>query len=317
MVGGRGSPLSQAQTMTIMRALESAHPGLTANFVAIRTSGDNHVLDSPISAESKGVFVKEIEEALISGQIDLAVHSAKDLPYELPEGLMLGPSPERAPSGDLLCSFDHDFDDPEASFERLPKGSTVMTSSVRRKAFLLASRPDLEIKPVRGNVATRLGKARDAKASTIIAAAAASRIAGLDLGRHSIMPFQILPPAPGQGALALEHRAGDDRVAGLLKPLGHQPTTLALTAERALARRLGYGCQIPVAALAICEDGHVTLRVALASPDGRKTHRISFRGPAATESEAFAIGREAAEKLLKDLEAMAQDNPLSALDFTP
>jgi hydroxymethylbilane synthase len=287
--------------MGVIEAVKALNPSLEAEFLAIKTTGDDPALDLSAGGGPKGLFVKEIEAALLAGRINLAVHSAKDIPTELPPGLVLGPSPKRAPAGDLLCCAKG------SGFMALPKGSKILTSSVRRKAFLLYRRPDLLIEPVRGNVATRICKALDLGAAVIIAQAAKSRLPELNLDDAEAISLDILPPAPGQGALALEYREGDAFVKSLIEPLGDPPTTLALAAERAFARRLNAGCQAPAAAFAAIEGSKLAMLVALAHPDGQSVVSISLSGPSGTVPAAESLGLLAADKLLARAELEAPD----------
>jgi hydroxymethylbilane synthase len=285
--------------MGVIEAVKALNPSLEAEFLAIKTTGDDPSLDLAAAGGPKGLFVKEIEAALVSGRINLAVHSAKDIPTELPPSLVLGPSPKRAPAGDLLCCAKG------CGFMALPKGAKVLTSSVRRKAFLLYRRPDLLIEPVRGNVATRIRKTLDQGAATVIAEAAKSRLPDLDLKDASSISLDLLPPAPGQGALALEYREEDKFVKNLIEPLGDMPTTLSLAAERAFARRLNAGCQAPAAAYAAIDGAKLSMLVALAHPDGESVVSISLSGPAASLRASESLGLLAADKLLARAELEA------------
>ncbi len=265
-IGARGSPLSLAQTALVAKALEEANPGLKTEVVSIKTTGDK-MRNAQLSAiGGKGLFVKEIEEALMAGHIDLAVHSAKDLPSDLPDGLIIGSVPERADFRDILITRD------SGGLDSLPKGARVGTSGLRRQAQVLAHRPDLRIEPIRGNVATRLRKLKAEFDATLLAAAGLARL-GLTPPNAEHLPPEIMLPAAGQGTLALEVRADDQRLREMLLPLAHRPTTLALAAERGFLRRLGSGCQLPVAALAQIQETTMVLDGLIASPDGRRVFR--------------------------------------------
>ena len=290
-IGARGSPLSLAQTGLIALALTAGRPGLTVEIVPIKTTGDK-MLGAPLaSLGGKGLFVKEIEEALLEGGIDLAIHSAKDLPGQLPEGLCLGATPARADCRDVLISS------LPGGLAGLSPGARVGTSGLRRQAQLLARRPDLKISPIRGNLETRLKKTGAEVEAILLAAAGLNRL-GLAPPQAVILPPEEMLPAVGQGILALEIRQNDDRVAELIRPLHHEPTGLALAAERGFLAFWGGGCQLPAAALAVVEDGRLNLRALIAYPDGRQILRGQKTGPAGpTISEAAVLGRELAAQL--------------------
>ena len=290
-IGARGSPLSLAQTGLVAQALKAASPGLNVEIVPIKTTGDR-ILDLPLAKiGGKGLFVKEIEEALLAGDIDLAVHSAKDLPANLPEGLSLGATPARADFRDVLITA------APGGLEVLPAGSRIGTSGLRRKAQLLARRPDLEIKPIRGNLETRLKKIGTEVEAVLLAAAGLDRLGLAPSQAVTLAPEEMLPAA-GQGVLALEIRQDDARTAELLRPLHHEPTDLALAAERGFLAFWGGGCQLPAAALAEIEDGRLGLRALIADPNGRRILTGRKIGPArATPLEAAALGRDLAAEL--------------------
>ncbi|MDR2946753.1 MAG: hydroxymethylbilane synthase, partial [Candidatus Adiutrix sp.] len=230
-IGARGSPLSLTQTGLVAKALEAANPGLVTEIVAIKTTGD-HIQDVPLNKiGGKGLFVKEIEEALLDGRIDLAVHSAKDMPAELPAGLTLGAVPKRANFRDVLISRY------PGGLDALPKGAKLGTSGLRRASQMLAARPDLVIAPLRGNVGTRLKKLETEFEATILAAAGLERL-GVWPENAVELPVDIMLPAAGQGILALELRLADSRVLDIIAPLNHHPTALSLAAERGFLARL-------------------------------------------------------------------------------
>ncbi|MDR0881430.1 MAG: hydroxymethylbilane synthase [Candidatus Adiutrix sp.] len=291
-IGARGSPLSLAQTGLVAQALAAAHPGLVTEIIPIQTTGDRLAGASLAQIGGKGLFVKEIEEALLAGRIDLAVHSAKDLPAELPPGLALGAVPERADFRDVLITAR------PGGLAALPPGSRVGTSGLRRQAQLLAARPDLRIEPLRGNVATRLKKLAAGLGATLLAAAGLTRL-GLWPDHAECLPAAIMLPAAGQGALALEIRALDQRLGPLLEPLNHLPSALALAAERGFLAALGSGCQLPVAALAQWQAGRLTLTALIASPDGGRVERGQKIGEIAAAGEAAACGQSLAAELLE------------------
>jgi len=288
-IGARGSPLSLAQTGRVKLALTASRPGLAVEIVPIKTTGDR-ILDAPLAQiGGKGLFVKEIEEALLAGEVDLAVHSAKDLPAKLPEGLDLGATPARADFRDVLVAA------APGGLAGLPAGTRVGTSGLRRRAQLLARRPDLQISPIRGNLETRLKKIGLEVEAVLVAAAGLERL-GLAPARAVILSPEEMLPAAGQGVLALEIRRDDARTAELIRPLHHEPTGLALAAERGFLAYWGGGCQLPAAALAEVEDGRLVLRALIADPEGRRVLKGRKTGPARAE-EAEALGRALAAEL--------------------
>jgi hydroxymethylbilane synthase len=290
-IGARGSPLSLAQTGRVKLALTSFRPGLDVEIVPIKTTGDK-ILDAPLAQiGGKGLFVKEIEEALLAGEIDLAVHSAKDLPARLPEGLGLGATPARADFRDVLVAA------APGGLKSLPAGARIGTSGLRRRAQLLARRPDFKISPIRGNLETRLKKIGGEVEAVLVAAAGLDRL-GLTPAQAVVLSPEEMLPAVGQGVLALEIRQDDARTAELIRPLHHEPTGLALTAERGFLAFWGGGCQLPAAALAEEEDGRLVIRALIADPEGRRILKGRKTGPApATPDEAAALGRELAAEL--------------------
>jgi hydroxymethylbilane synthase len=259
--------------------------------VPIKTTGDK-ILEAPLSLiGGKGLFVKEIEEALLAGEIDLAVHSAKDLPAKLPDGLILGATPARADFRDVLIS------NAPGGLAGLSPGARVGTSGLRRQAQLLSRRPDLKICPIRGNLETRLKKIGTEVEAVILASAGLTRL-GLAPSQAVILSPEEMLPAVGQGVLALEIRQDDARMAELLRPLHHEPTGLALAAERGFLAFWGGGCQLPAAALAEAEDGRLNLRALIAYPDGRMILNGLKTGSAdLTMTEASCLGRDLAAQL--------------------
>ncbi|MDR2443415.1 MAG: hydroxymethylbilane synthase [Deltaproteobacteria bacterium] len=293
VVGARGSPLSVAQTKLVIASLKRLRPDLNIILKTIKTSGDSPASILGPGQGDKGLFVREIEEALLNSQIDLAVHSAKDLPFQLPQGLTLGPAPERGNAFDLLVSRDNH------TLKTLPKGSKVGTSSPRRQALLLNFRRDLTIVPIRGNVATRLDKIGQIADAIILAAAAVSRLEGLNCAQSYQIPPEIMLPAPGQGQLALEIRADDQQLLSYLAPLNHHLSSLAMTAERAFMGRLGAGCHAPAAAWAR-DEGHELIIDAIASdPQGVQVLRCQKACPLSSGlTGAGDLGNMAADYLL-------------------
>ncbi len=274
ILGTRGSDLALAQARIATRLLREKHPDLEVRIEVIKTTGDQR-LDVSLSAPGpleKGLFTKELEEALTAGTIDAAVHSLKDLPTSQPDGLCIGAVLERADPSDLLVSKH-----PEA-LAGLPAQAVVATSSPRRQAQILILRPDLTVSAIRGNVPTRLRKlAEDPGLDALILAAA-----GLDrLGWHILpeglhaTPIPEMLPAPGQGAVALECRAADTRTRAILAAIHHEPTAACVEAEREFLRSLGGGCSLPVGALATFVDGKITLKVFQPGMNGNETQSSS------------------------------------------
>ena len=272
-IGTRGSVLARRQTDLVAASLRSRQLGVTVQIVPITTSGDrSQHTNAPGPDWGSGVFVKELEEALRSGAIDLAVHSLKDVPPEPTRGLVLVAFPTREDPRDVLLTADG------RAFDALEQRARVGTSSARRSAFLRAARPDLTFVPIRGNVDTRVRKLRAGEYDAIVLARAGLRRLGTDVP-HVVLEPDLLPPAPGQGALAIQARADDVRVAQLVEPLDDRPTALAVRAERRLMARLDGGCRLPVGALAIPGlDGTVSLLGAVANPDGSRVSKAWVEG---------------------------------------
>jgi hydroxymethylbilane synthase len=237
----------------------------------------------------KGLFVKEIEEALLRKDIDLAVHSMKDLPAELPTGLTIICIPEREDPRDALLTRDG------KNLDALPLGARVGTSSLRRQSQLLHVRPDLQIEMLRGNVDTRLRKLQENQFDAIVLAASGLRRLGWDAHITECLPLNVSLPAIGQGALGIEGREDDGFVRDLVAKLEHQPTRVTVTAERALLKRLDGGCQVPIAGHAVLQGECLTLEGLVASLDGKRYVRCSLDG---STSEAEVIGTKVAEELL-------------------
>ena len=290
VVGTRGSRLALAQAEWVANALRRAHDGLDVRLRVVSTEGDR-VQSGTLPSWGQGVFVRDIEHALLRGEIDVAVHSAKDVPSQLPGGLDIVACPVRANPGDVLVTRDG------RSLDRLPAGARVGTSSLRRSAFLRAARPELEYVPVRGNVDTRWRKLLDPAQgydALVLAAAGLERL-GLDEVPRTPISTDVLLPAPGQGALALEGRTGDARVAALMKAVHDAKTAAAVTAERIALGELEGGCRLPVAALGTVEGDRLTLEAAVAAPDGSRSLRHSETG---TLEQAEALGEAVARALL-------------------
>lgn len=289
VLGTRGSKLAVHQTEWVQARLQELAPHVTVTLRRIQTSGDK-ILDVPLAKiGGKGLFVKEIEEALLSGEIDLAVHSMKDVPTALPPGLDLLCIPCREDPRDALISRD------KRPFADLPQGAKVGTSSLRRQAQLLQARPDLSILMLRGNLDTRLKKLRDGQFDAIVLAAAGLRRLGWEHEITEYLAPEISLPAIGQGALGIEGRRDDQFVRSLLSGLEHAPTRTMVRAERALLHRLQGGCQVPIAAHATLTGSDVTLEGLVASVDGKEIIRDRVRG---TMTDPESIGIQLAERLL-------------------
>jgi len=283
----RPSALARWQTNYVADLLRQAHPDLEIQVEVIVTQGDR-VLDKPLPAiGGKGLFTAELEAALREGRVDAAVHSLKDLPVEDAPGLIIGLTPPRADIRDVLvCPAGH-------TLESLPAGAVVGTSSPRRQAQLLAYRPDLVIKPIRGNVDTRIRKAREGQYDAVVLAAAGVIRLGLEDVITQYLPLDVMLPAPGQGVLGVQCRADDERTLSLLAAVEDPAARAAAQAERAFLAGLGGGCSIPVAAYAEPVAGGLRLRGLVASPDGSRILRVE-----ATGAEPRALGQSLAEEAL-------------------
>jgi len=287
-LGTRASPLARVQAELVRTALGARHAGLAVELVFVRTTGDR--LRGPLApAGGKGLFVKEIEEALAAGHVDAGVHSMKDLPARLAPGLVIGAVPERVDPRDVLVGGDG------GGVAGLPNGARVGTASPRRRAQLLARRPDLAVVLLRGNVDTRLRKWRAGEVEALVLAAAG--LARLGIAEPAARPLAIdeFLPAVGQGALALECRADDTPTRALLAAIDDPAAATAVAAERAFLAAVGGDCNTALAAHATVTDGRVTLRALVADPDGRR--RLEERGTAVA-AEAEALGRTLAARLL-------------------
>ncbi len=289
MVGTRGSPLALWQAEWVQQKLREIAPQLSVELQRIKTSGDK-ILDVPLAkVGGKGLFVKEIEEALLRGEIDLAVHSMKDVPTALPDGLGILCIPPRENPQDVLVSRQGQ------TLEQLPTGARIGTSSLRRQAQLLRRRPDFHISMLRGNLDTRLRKVREGEFDAIVLAAAGLRRMGWVNQVTEYLAPEVSLPAIGQGALAIEGRTSDSFVRDLLQPLDDPPTRTAVTAERALLDRLEGGCQVPIGAHATITGDRLALDALIASVDGRRVVRDRIEGPV---SDARDLGLHLAERLL-------------------
>ena len=290
-IGTRGSPLALVQAHDVRARLMAAH-GLTEAQIEIRiikTTGDL-VLDRPLAeVGGKGLFTKEIEEALLAREVDLAVHSMKDMQTALPEGLIVGATLPREDVRDAFISLKY------ASLGELPSGAIVGTSSLRRHAQVKHLRPDLEIVPFRGNVQTRLKKLEDGAADATFLACAGLKRLGLADRITSPVPVENMLPAVAQGTIAIEIRRDDTATALLISPLNHEPTQIAATAERAFLARLEGSCRTPIAGLAVVDGARLEFRGMLFSPDGRRFLAAETEGPT---HRAAALGDEAAADIL-------------------
>lgn len=283
-IGSRGSKLALWQAEWVAREL--GRLGQSTRIEIIRTTGDKLTEVALAQAGGKGLFTREIEEALLAGRIDLAVHSLKDLPTALPEGLALVAIPAREDVRDAVVG---------RPLGELALGARVGTSSLRRAAQLRLLRPDLLVEPVRGNVDTRLRKLAERRYDAIVLAVAGLRRLGWEERIAEILPVDTMLPAVGQGALAIEAREGDGVAWAACRPLEDRGTRCAVTAERALLAALGGGCQVPVGAYAEISGGALSLRAIVISPDGAQAVRDQIRGAPA---EAEQLGRELAQRLL-------------------
>ena len=289
IIGTRGSPLALAQSNLMRALLQRAHPGLAVELKIIKTSGDIFQAAPMTAASGKGFFTKEIEEQLLAGQIQLAVHSLKDLPTELPAGLALGAVPTREDPHDVWVSRQY------AGLEAVPPGARVATSSVRRRAQLLACRPDLQLEEIRGNVETRLRrlKERPDLAGTILAAAGLKRLGLWETTQRDSfrqrLEFDVMLPAVGQGLIGCEVRAADAATGAWVGALNDPDARACGEAERAFLRAMGGGCQVPYAAHATCNGPELQLTAAVFQPDGSNTHRVQVRG-AKTAPEQLGAG---------------------------
>ncbi|WP_019590868.1 hydroxymethylbilane synthase [Thioalkalivibrio sp. ALE20] len=290
-IATRKSPLAMWQAEHVAERLRAAHPDRPVELVGMTTQGDR-VLDSPLAKiGGKGLFVKELENALLEDRADIAVHSVKDVPMELPDGLALPVILDREDPLDAFVSNHY------GHVDELPEGARVGSSSLRRQCQLRARRPDLEVHDLRGNVNTRLGKLDAGEYDAILLAAAGLKRLGFDARIRNCLEPEVSLPAVGQGAIAIECRDGDDEVEGRIASLNDPDTSDRVRAERAFNRRLEGGCQVPLAAHAILEaDGGLWLRGLVGAVDGSQLLQREVRGPRA---EAEALGIRLADELLE------------------
>jgi hydroxymethylbilane synthase len=285
-IGTRASQLAMAQTHEARERLMKAHdlPESAFEIVPITTTGDR-IQNRPLSeAGGKGLFTKELEEALYDRRIDIAVHSSKDMPTLLPDGLELSTFLLREDARDAFIGK------AAKSIADLPRGAKLGSSSLRRQALIRRIRPDLDVVLFRGNVQTRLRKLDEGVAEGTILALAGLRRLGMDHIASDVMALDAFPPAPGQGAISIENRVGDDAVARMLQPIHHVETGQALACERAFLASLDGSCRTPIAGYATVSGGRLTFKGLIITPDGTIWHEISAEGQA---GDAAAIGRQA------------------------
>lgn len=289
-VGTRGSKLALAQTNSVVADLRKIAPDVEPEICIIKTSGDIMQDVSLAQIGGQGAFVKEIEEALLAGGIDLAVHSMKDVPGVVPNGLIFPAILKREDVRDVLVSRG------KIKFEYLPKGARIGTGSQRRSAQLKAFMPDLEIVGLRGNIDTRIKKIETENLTGIVLAAAAMRRMGYVETVTQFLPTEIMLPAVGQGALGLQTREGDTDLVSLCAKLNHRPTSIEVTAERSYLKALGGGCRLPIAAYGLIEKGRLTLEGLVAAPNGTSWVRDKVWGE---PDEAEVLGRKLADLVLE------------------
>lgn len=284
-IATRESPLALWQAHFVEAELKRHHPGIEVKLLGMTSRGDQ-LLDKPLyKVGGKGLFVKELETALLDERADIAVHSMKDVPMVLPPGLTLGVICEREDPRDALVGV--------TSFDDLPEGARLGTSSLRRSCQVMQRRPDLQIGFLRGNVNTRLAKLDAGEFDAIILACAGLKRLGFDDRIGAAIDEDFLLPAGGQGAVGIEHRETDSRIAELLAPLAHEETSRRVIAERTVVRRLDGGCDVPIASFAVAEGDFLWLRARVGSPDGKTVIVSEARG-----SEPEALGIEVADALI-------------------
>ncbi len=299
-IATRTSPLAMWQAEHVAARLAQVHPALKVELVGMKTQGDK-ILDTPLAKiGGKGLFVKELEQGMLDGRADIAVHSMKDVPVELPEGLHLAVIMEREDPRDAFVSNTY------GTLDDLPQGARVGTSSLRRQCQLGERRPDLEILPLRGNVNTRLRKLDGGEYDAIILAGAGLIRLGFEARIRAFMEPEQSLPAIGQGAIGIECRSDDARVNGLIAPLHHDDTAICVSAERAFNTRLNGGCQVPIAGHAVLTADGLYLRGLVGEVNGGHIIRGDVSGPA---DEAETLGLRLAEDLL----GRGADTILSAL----
>ncbi|MDF9408051.1 MAG: Porphobilinogen deaminase [Pelotomaculum sp. PtaB.Bin013] len=304
VIGTRESRLALWQANWVKDCLQKLAPAYSFRIKGIKTLGDKNLDTALAKIGDKGLFTKELELALLRGKIDLAVHSMKDMPTILPEGLVIGAVCRRENPGDVLISRKGN------KLEDLPPGAIIGTSSLRRRAQLCHYRNDFKIINLRGNVDTRLGKLESEMMDAVVLSFAGVHRLGLGDRITQLIPLEVCLPAVGQGSIGVEIRAGDEEMQNLTGKIDHHESRLAVTAERALLRKLEGGCQIPVGALGTVDNGRLLLEGVVASLDGSKLVRSSWSGSA---EDAASIGVQLAEKLAQMgagelLRSMRQEN---------
>lgn len=288
-IATRKSPLALWQAEHVAETLRRLHPGLEVELAAMSTKGDK-ILDTPLAKiGGKGLFVKELEQGMLQGRADIAVHSMKDVPVDLPDGLHLAAIMQREDPRDAFVSNKYEL------VEELPQGAVVGTASLRRECQLRERRPDLRIAPLRGNINTRLGRLDEGRFDAIILASAGLKRMGFSDRIANILDPEQSLPAIGQGALGIECRSDDPRVNALIALLHDPDTATCVLAERAMNRRLQGGCQVPIAGYAELSGDGVHLRGLVGEPDGSRIIRADGR---ATTADAEALGERLAEELL-------------------
>lgn len=288
-IGTRGSKLALWQANWVKSSLEVKHPSLSIELEIIKTKGDK-ILDVPLAkVGGKGLFVKEIEEALLDGRIDLAVHSMKDMPGEIPDGLCIGAIPQRETPQDVLISRYNSY------LSKLGPRAKIGTSSLRRKAQLLHARPDLVVLPLRGNLDTRLKKLETENLDAIILAAAGVKRLGLENRITQYLDENTMLPAVGQGALCIEIRQNDPEIEAIVTTLEHPQTRLIVLGERAFLNRLEGGCQVPIAAYGKIDKNIFTLSGLVATVDGKTLIKETING---AQDSSESIGIDLAERLI-------------------
>lgn len=302
-IATRKSPLALWQAEHVAEALRRAHPGLRVEILGMTTRGDK-ILDAPLAKiGGKGLFVKELEQGLLEGSADIAVHSTKDVPVDFPEGLFLPVILEREDPRDAFVSNRYE------QLADLPQGARVGTSSLRRQCQLAARRPDLDIQPLRGNVNTRLAKLDSGEFDAILLAAAGLMRLGFEERIRSRLSIDESLPAIGQGAVGIECRTGDARVLALLAPLHHPDSATRVWAERAMNRRLQGGCQVPIAGHAVLKGDELWMRGLVGTPDGACLLVAEHQVPRAQAEE---LGMQVADDLIAQgahaiLQALAEE----------
>jgi hydroxymethylbilane synthase len=296
-LGTRGSQLAITQSRHVADLLRAQFPDLQIEEIIIKTDGDQRSIDhphlAPVTTDGKGIFTKEIELALLNNEIDFAVHSHKDLPAEMPQGLILAATPARETAADALVSKEN------YSLETLPKGARVGTSSLRRQSQLLHLAPECKVAPLRGNIDTRLRKLDEGEYDAVIVAGAA--LHRLNINRGGLLDEEEFVPAPAQGALAIQARADDKSTFAFLKTLNNANAECEITAERAVVETLNAGCSTPLGARAVLQNNHLHLWAAVLSPDGDQRIFAEAEGTLCEShyiEEAKLIGQKVAQHLI-------------------